>query len=427
MYRTPDKSILKSRPVYTGLMPTSSTYSFNTARNSNSNNGSDENALVPFDATMIEPILEILTSCPTGPYALRIFQQHAKLGTCWNDALFMLLFESDVLKPAIRPIIQRLLELNAEQGSLTFGTVGTADVKLHSFAQEIRTEFAPSIDLSIWEFLIVNMQRYVQLAYMFMTDPSVKEHVPKTNVKNTRLHNRRKSIQHNTYSKFHTFMKPVVCGLSYGSYSISSIEKPLTKLLELLTEDKYTLVRRPPSDPTTIMGYYFVKFQHVISLFKCSGVWFVYDNDIGCLPFSADDSVKIDTKGIKNFGKEYLPGECIYTFLLNDDEHIKISFDYGGEPPYELGYASNNISKPIKYTLSFPIHHSLESNTLYLIMNPTGGAVAAVPVHVPYIPRGMALGPVASGNGTPTSGGRRKQRNTRRKQRHARKKTRAHK
>jgi hypothetical protein len=196
--------------------------------------------------------------------------------------------------------------------------------------------------------------------------------------------------------------------------------------LELLTEDKYTLVRRPPSDPTTIMGYYFIKFEHVISLFKCGGVWFVYDNDIGCLPFSADDSAKIDTKGIKNFGREYPPGECIYTFALNDDEHIKISFDYGGEPPYELGYASSNMSKPIKFTLSFPISHELDSNSLYLVMKPTDGAVATVPAS--YIPRGMTLAPVLSNNNNSNQeGGRRKQRKTLRKRRHARKKTRAHK
>ena len=419
MSRTPDKSILKSRPVFTGLMPMSSTlYGFNRRNNTIANNGSDENALVPFDATMIEPVLEILTACPTGEYALRIFQQHAKLGTCWNDALFMLLFESDVLKPAMRPIIQRLLELNAEQGSLTFGTVGTSDVKLHNFAQTLRTEFAPSIELAIWEFLIVNMQRYVQLAYMFMTDPSVKINIPKKDVKNTRLHNRRKSIQHNTYSKFHKFMKPLVCGLSYGSYSISSLEEPLNNLLELLTEDKYTLIHRPPSDPSTIMGYYFVKFQHVISLFKCNSIWFVYDNDIGCLPFPADDSAKIDTKGIKNFGREYPPGECIYTFVLNDDEHIAISFDYGGEPPYNMMYGSNLITT-IKYRLKFPITDPLDNSSIYLVTKPTGGEVAEAALTPRIVSRGMALTPVASGSNNNQDGGRRR-RKTHRKRRHAR-------
>ncbi len=415
---------------------------------------------VPFDASMIEPIMETIATCPIGPNALRVFQQHHGLGLCWNDAMFMLLFESDIFKPVLHPIIRRMLELNAEQGNLNFGNVGESEPKLHAIATTLRAEFSPTLRLAVWEFLTLNLQRYIQLVHMFVTDPSVRETLPNANIKTSRLLNRRKSLQHENFSKIHLFVKPaVMCGTGiYGAEDVTKLIDYLNDFLKTNLEDAYIFVAKPPKDPTTILGYYFEKFYHVISLFKCGGIWFLFDNELGCLPFSEEDSEKINTIGIKNFGKEFKAGYCTYTFILNNDEPITIRFVYNEEPPVELipiiskreipegaEIIEKNVEgKPYKvkyYKMyeTFPETGSLGYNTHYLVKKPPAGAAVAPAPAASAAPRGWpagfgpvaaapaALAPIASGNGTPPAGGRRKQRKTRRKQRHARKKTRAHK
>lgn len=445
MYR--NDSILKSKPVM-GLWAAPS--ELGSARPRTVINFTPSNS-VPFDASMIEPIMETIATCPIGPNALRIFQQHPGLGLCWNDAMFMLLFESDIFKPVLHPIIRRMLELNAEQGDINFGNVNVPEPKLHAIADTLRKEFSPRLRLAVWEFLTLNLQRYIQLVHMFVTDPSVRETLPNANIKTSRLLNRRKSLQHENFSKIHTFVKPaVVCGSGiYGAEDISKLIHYLNDFLETILEGEYTFVEKPPEDPTTILGYYFEKFYHVISLFKCGGIWFLFDNELGCLPFAEEDSEKIDTIGIKNFGKEFKAGYCTYTFILNNDEPITIRFVYNGEPQFNLRpinpkfkilegveiIEKNNINvegNPYKmryYKIyeTFPATDYLGHKTRYLVKKHAGGATVAPAA--PAAPRGWptALGPVASGNETPPTGGRRKQRKTRRKQRHARKKTRAHK
>jgi hypothetical protein len=402
---------------------------------------------VPFDASMIEPIMKTIATCPIGPNALRVFQQHRGLGLCWNDAMFMLLFESDVFKPVLHPIIRRMLELNAEQGNLNFGNVGESEPKLHAIATTLRTEFSPTLRLAVWEFLTLNLQRYIQLVHMFVTDPSVRETLPNANIKTSRLLNRRKSLQHENFSKIHLFVKPaVMCGKdSYGAEDITKLISYLNDFLETNLEGAYKFVAKSPEDPTTILGYYFEKFYHIISLFKCGGIWFLFDNELGCLPFAEEDSEKINTIGIKNFGKEFKAGYCTYTFILNNDEPITIQFVNNIEPPFSLRpinpkfkilegveiIEKNEINvegnpykqRYYKIYKTFPATDYLGHKTRYLVKKPAGGA-AVTPA--PAAP--AALGPIASGNGTPRpAGGRRKQRKTRRKQRHARKKTRAHK
>jgi hypothetical protein len=438
-----EESILLQKHFYRGLRPTPSGWNrrFNTT-NSNSNNSNQNkpptNASIPFGAEMIEPMMELFEPCPAGEFGLRVFQQHIKQGTCWNDSMYMIVFNSDELKPFIRPILRRLMELNAEEGTLDFGTVGTPVVKLHGFAQTLRAEFNPSGSIAVWELFVLNAQRYLQLLYLFLHDPSVKNTVANQTINYSRLMTRRKSLQCNTYTDLHAFTKSSLTYETFGAHDSHELIVSVNYFLKSISPEGYTYKFDDiqPADHSTIHGYYLIKYKHVISLFRCNGVWILYDNEIGSEQLSPDDSAKLDGTILKEFGKTFTHTTCTYTIILENDEQIQVEMKYSGKPEIV------SIHERMPYRRS----------KYYLIKQPTDGVVATTnaysPLSVPFkstennsIPLsskefksmfgsmfGIPDTPDASLNrNNEQEGGRRRHRKTQRKRRHARKKTRSYK
>jgi hypothetical protein len=368
---------------------------------------------------MIDSMMGILEQCPTGEFGMRVFQQHGSEGTCWNDAMYMLLFNTDELKPRMRAIMRRLMELNAAEGNLDFGDVGTEDVKLNRLALALRAEFDPRGSLAVWELLTINMQRYIQLVYMFLIDVSVRNAAPKENIKHSRLMTRRKSIQCATYSKFHDFTRPSLTYGSYGSQTSGRFIGSVNIFLKSVSPEGYIYSihhARDDIDSEFIHGYYFEKYGHVVSMFKCNGIWTFYDNELGAIIFSPEDSAKLDASAVKEFGKIFTHDTCTYVFLLKDNEEVSVVFDYNGPP--------KNLS--LKTVSGIGI--------IYYFTKRSTAAVAAeqLPFYaqVAAARSKTALAPIASANTTNNSnkeGGRRRHRKTQRKRRNARKKTRSYK
>jgi hypothetical protein len=217
------------------------------------------------------------------------------------------------------------------------------------------TSSPPEIDLKHWQFFANAIQRYMLLGYLFYKHPEER---------NKPLRARRQSYNTISFESLHGNLRGKIGAVFCGADNrvIKNVIAEFTNLINFIGKGTMTIIpfvpekapgegaMRPFWAPTIpenwwrqtniakerIEGYYIVinrednpRLGHVISLYKCSEQWSIFDNDHGILVLSPEESADISRKGIKSVDYSYLVPEnnsykakLQYHITLEDDTEI---------------------------------------------------------------------------------------------------------
>jgi hypothetical protein len=365
----------------------------------------------PITPADVPKIIEVLTPCPIGPYELRVPRQGSP-GLCWQDSLFTMLWNADWFKPTLIDNIQFYMEqffangetdlvyakeieveelnwnkrvYNAATGSFTGPTKKVKKInraeKIKPIARAFKAKYGFGLPLTFWEYYCLNLHRYILLGYMFLKHSDLTP-APTAETK-SKLLARRKSIAASNYAGLHTNFKESVFGEMYhGCSNMSTVRKWFLQYIPAVSGGQYELMKfsEPSVSASQIEGYYLgLDRRHVLSIFKCGGLWFVYDIDVGSTPFSAEDSAKLDASRIKSFVFQN-DKATTFTYSLTLENSITIQVSMPLIRGYELKY------------------NTLTESFSFILVRKSTGATAAAPAAKP------------NSNGGAASGGRRKTR-----------------
>jgi hypothetical protein len=268
---------------------------------------------IPFTNEKIVKIVDVLRSCPVGELATRVFRQHTGMGLCWHDAFFMMFFENQDTKDIA---LQLLKEFFFELEAMSTTSLAFDKKKTNTIAKALRAKHSSALSIGTWELVTVALHRYALLGLLFITESQAE--IIKAPVKNSRLLNRRPSIGEMNFDEIHDLLKYGVMRCFDSGASMEGIETFMGMMfgfVKEITEQKIALeVASETLKPTETIGYYFsiqkhptetsphgfVGGAHIISLFMCNNQWFLYDNETGVVPLSAEISTAISTEGIKS-------------------------------------------------------------------------------------------------------------------------------
>jgi hypothetical protein len=313
----------------------------------------------PFTAADIEPLVKMATQCPVDALSTRVFQQHASMGTCWHDAFMMILLHIDPLKPSVQEHSQLLLKtlLDSGHNDLVYGgeraikaTYGgeeynnveyiNAGQKVMSVSEAFRERY-PTLPRSFWDMYVLALQRFLLLNYMFYKPELLPGAPPKA------LFLRRKSIGEENFTRLHKYFKESALkapGPGLMCWSFPKLAPTLKAFVSQNTGNQYDVYPIGTSGLTDIQAYYiWMEMIHVFSLFKCGGQWFVYDNDEGVGPFSAEDSAKLSTILIKDMDVADDPADpltFVYEFTLADGSKVNARVNKSVDNPEKMGASS---------------------------------------------------------------------------------------
>lgn len=354
---------------YKGLKP-SPTSRYNNAPREGAIVAVEEEPILaaPITPDDVRPILDLLAQCPAGPLALRVFQQHPA-GLCWQDSIYMMLFNQEWFRPFLLETIALYMERFFELGhtdliyavrgttmqvdyrqwvpgvniaTLPMVEVETRDraAKLRPLAQFLQTRIDLGLPLAFWEYFTLALHRYILLGYLFLRYPEtgvVREGLPL----GTALKSRRKSISHLNYSKLHTNFKEVFFREFYTGMHCESFARGLDwfrRLTDSISGSRIRLLpfSTPDLAPASILGYYLrihapaQGMKHVISFFKCGRTWFMYDIDIGMHQFTEADTAVIEASKLSNVSiqnriVEGEPEVTTYTVTFENGTSVAVS------------------------------------------------------------------------------------------------------
>lgn len=330
----------------------------------------------PITPEDIPAILEVLTPCPSGPLALRVFQQHPSAGLCWQDSLFIMLYNQDWFRPFLLETIQRYMEhfFIAGHTDLTYGvSKSIMDKNWGQWAPGVNIQTLPMVErqqinlagkikpiaailksiydfglpLAFWEYYCLSLHRYILLGYLFVKYPETRN-VPTPLPKLTALSSRRKSISGHNYSKLHINFKEVVFhqfDTGMYCYNFTKGIKWFRELVNRVSTSSVSLIKYETPDivPGNILGYYNIAhssispMKHVVSFFKCGGKWFLYDIDVGTFEFTDADTAVIEASKLDSFvfDNHIVEGEPeITTYRLNFENGTSVQVT----TPTNVGY-----------------------------------------------------------------------------------------
>ncbi len=375
----------------------------------------------PIAPADVPKIIEVLMPCPVGPYELRVPRQGSP-GLCWQDSLFTMVWNADWFKPTLIDNIQFYMEQffangetdlvyakeieveepnwnkqvwNAATRKLTGPTHKVKKInraeKIKPIARAFKAKYGFGLPLTFWEYYCLNLHRYILLGYMFLKHTDLTP-APTAETK-SKLLARRKSIATSNYASLHTNFKESVFGFMYhgmGCSNFSTVRNWFLQYIPAVSGGQYELMKfsEPSVSASQIEGYYLgLDSRHVLSIFKCGGLWFVYDIDVGSTPFSAEDSAKLDASRIKSFVFQNDKATTfIYTLTLENSTTVQVSMPLIRD--YELKY--NRLT---------------ESFSFILVRKSAGAAAAPAPA-----PAAPAAPNKLNSDGGAASGGRRKTR-----------------
>lgn len=270
----------------------------------------------PFEKEDIQPILQILQSCPEKKYNTRVFQQHQAFGTCWYDSFWMMFFENKKIKQFIRPYLRKALETLLQYKDLSYTTQNNIQEKTNLLAQVLKTPVTHAENRS-WQIFTHSLQKYLLLGYLIHLENKEfdEDYETNTNTNNNSspiqrkkyqsLLNRRVSINTHGFETIHSCLRTSSYIQGYGAfpeYIEESFIKSLQPIVQEITDDIFSVTRwSNREDDTKIAGYYCIIEQksknkrraHVISIFKCSK-WVIYNNEYGIIPLTAEQSKLVD-------------------------------------------------------------------------------------------------------------------------------------
>jgi hypothetical protein len=386
---------------YHGLRATTS--SFNMGPSTPPPENTPETA--PIAPADVPKIIEVLTPCPVGPYELRVPRQGGP-GLCWQDSLFTMLWNADWFKPTLIDNIEFYMEQffangetdlvyakeieveepiwnkqvwNAATRKLTGPTHKVKKInraeKIKPIARAFKAKYGFGLPLLFWEYYCLNLHRYILLGYMFLKHSDLTP-APTAETK-SKLFARRKSIAANNYAGLHTnFKESVFSEMYHGCSNMSTVRNWFLQYIPAVSGGQYELMKfsEPSVSASQIEGYYLgLDHRHVISIFKCGGLWFVYDIDVGSTPFSAEDSAKLDASRIKSFVFQNDKATTFtYTLTLENSTTVQVSMPLIRD--YELKY------------------NTLTESFSFILVRKSAGAAATAPAAKPNSDGGAASG-----------------------------------
>lgn len=318
----------------------------------------------PFSIEDIEPIIDILSRCPNETDFQRIFTQHPELGTCWYDSFWMMFFENSEIKPFLLPFIKLTLEVYLKFGisDLSYASLETSKVgnnnekgnsvevkledKINLLAEIFKsvTKSPEEITFYNWQIFAHALQKYILLGYLFY---KYREEVSKS------LRKRRGSVNTKIFNQLHKKLRKVI-GANYcgaDDVSIRNFIIQINPLLQFVTKGTYTISPFTITNenlPSKAEGYYIVLknienplFGHVICMYKCGGVWSIFDNEKGNYILSEDFSEKISKHGFREVQYKYLvgnPGILQYSIQFHDGTELIIDKEIDNEIKKEKLY-----------------------------------------------------------------------------------------
>jgi hypothetical protein len=396
--------------------------------------------LAPITPSDVGPILNILMPCPLGPYAHRVFQQHSDVGLCWQDSMFIMLYNADWFKPMLQEHIEFYMQhfFAAGETDLTYGKnveyeekdyygprgpngkiqmvkkqKFNTSAKIKPIAAEFQKRYDFGLPLGFWEFYCLELHRYILLGYVFMKQPDMLPE-PISEAKPSNLMRRRGSISARNYSKLHKNLKGVMLGYGEPGICPRSFQDPykwFSKFVEHASKQSHEV--KQFTDKTVpaerIEGYFFgINMRHVISVFKCGGLWILYDIDVGCVAFSPEDGIKIEASRISSIKSAPTKSNTyVHTFTLENGSTVSVSMPYS---------SARATSYPHKNTAPGPAYNNIIGNVSYsydpnpmVISFVLAQKAPAAPVAT-VAPANSAPAAKPNSDGGAASGGRRKTR-----------------
>lgn len=323
--------------------------------------------MAPILPTDVDTLIEILVGCPIGKYALRVFQQH-DAGLCWQDSFFIMLYNQDWYKATLEEQLRFYMEefFKAGETDLTYAknveveqpnfnseldlktytytktvkvTVSQLEHKIKPVAVAFKKRYGMGLPLKFWEYMCLNLHRYLLLGYLFMKNEDIMN--VKRASKPSMLFRRKRSIGHFNYSTLHVDYKEYVLsmletGMYYTNFQL--LKQWLLTYVEKVSGGKQTFLPFDAADIAAAdIGAYYIALngKHIISLFKCGGSWFIYDIDIGCKDFSAEDTAKLEASRIISLFFEKKSDEFVYSLTLSDGETVGLSMPLVQNRPHK--------------------------------------------------------------------------------------------
>jgi hypothetical protein len=306
----------------------------------------------PITAADVEPLIAAALRCPTDDLTARVFQQHSAMQTCWHDAFFMAIFHADCLKASLQDHLSLFLTTLLEKGYSDLAyveqkTVTIEDPYYGTYENIKRTqpyekpsaiaavfkERYPQLPLQFWELYCLALQRFLLLNYLVIKHPE-------SSVKGS-LFQRRASIAEGNFTTLHknfkeSSLKVQTPGL--WCYDVSKLRITIADYIKFASGTYQIFpITTNPNLLKDIQAYYiWQEMTHVFSLFKCNGTWFVYDNEVGTAPFSAEDSSKLSAIPIvsmKVADAEEDATKVKYAFTLADTSIVSTLVTKTAETP----------------------------------------------------------------------------------------------
>lgn len=318
---------------------------------------------------IIPTILEKLQGCPKDSLSLRIFRQHTDMGLCWHDSFFMMFFENEKTKPLALQLVGDFLTILMEKGyvGLKYETTKTTLI-----ARTLKDKYKSTLKLSIWEHIVLALQRYALLGFLFVKEPQI----PVAPIIKSSLGNRRPSLGETDFDRIHEYLKLGTMSCWEGGASMTGINRFMMDMTEFVREQtkdelKLESARTNLMQPTKTIGYYFtiqanadyqqewdiIGSAHIISLFLCDSIWFLYDNETGILPLSTENTEQITEKGITSMQMYRTSTEFIYKLTLGDlsilTERMPHTSGFGTETESEY-YALTLLNASYRLVINSP-------------------------------------------------------------------------
>lgn len=352
-----NESVLGKQSV--ALRSTPSTRYENNSENINVN---VEITVAPVAPEDVPNLLEILLQCPTGQYALRVFQQHAE-GLCWQDSFFIMLYNQDWFKPFLSESIEFYMQqffglgytdlaypVEQEVEVINWNQYNSRkpydeqikrkniqkfkQIKIASIAKFFKEKFGFGLPLAFWEYYCLQLHRYILLGYLFLKYPDASANTARAS-KPTNLYRRRKSIGHSNYSKLALNYKEYVFNMfDIGMYCYNFQKARQWFITFVSAVSNNTIGFRTFDDKSVsisdVLAYYLgiqskdTQYKHMISLFKCQETWFLYDIDVGTIQFTPEETTKLNASRIVSlvFENKKAANVFEYTLILQDGSSI---------------------------------------------------------------------------------------------------------
>ncbi len=310
-----------------------------------------------FSQDLLATLLPILAPCPVDQLTTRVFRQHQGEGLCWHDAFFMMIFESSAMKPSVAGLLK---ELVAEMEATGLTSIEINPKHIQVLANRLKARYKSDMMIGYWEMLTLALHRYLLLGLVFLEEHLTKQ---ETVLHISKLSNRRPSIFEMDFDDVHFQLK-------YGMYTcynegldkkdITNFYYAMNPFIQTLTDKTLGIQMADEKFPKvhSVLGYCFsiqkmstneaqqslsflyypsihesLKQQqfmgsaHILSVFSCGDQWILYDNEVGTLAFSEEDSAKIKSIGIKTM--QMLADKTHYTYkiTLQDDTILILKQD----------------------------------------------------------------------------------------------------